>query len=388
MILALNLYVKICPSCFNRPGYMANSPLITLTAPALDGGIGRNVLNLIEAFHNQGCRTHLLIDKPKGPYFEQLHSATRVFRLNTSHSLSGIPLMVGYLWKHKPDVILTPNVRHTILSLNARRIAHSPTKLFVNVHNTYSKTFQNLRDAKKTKRINKIKSNYPRCNGIIPVSYGVAADLCSFTGLSPEMLTPIYNPVVTSRLERLAKETPSHPWFTDGEQPIVLSVSRLEKAKNLPLLIDAFEMVRNQLYCRLAIIGEGSQFKTIESRIQSSPFRDEILLLGHRKNPYKYMKHASLLTLSSSWEGFGNVLVEAMAVGTPVVSTDCPYGPREILEDGRYGALVPTNNADALAKAMVETLRSPPPPEHLKKAINRFRGEIIAQKYLSTFGIK
>ncbi len=366
---------------------MTDAPLITFTAPALDGGIGRNILNLTEAFHDLGCRTHLLIDKPRGPYLEQLHPSAKTFHLSTSHPLSGLPTMVRYLWRNKPDIILTPNVRHTMLLLNARRLTRSSTRLFVNVHNTYSKTFRKLSDAKRRKRIKKISTLYPHCDGIIPVSHGVAMDLCELTGLPPEMVTTIHNPVVTSRLEKLATETPSHPWFTDNKSPIILSVSRLEKAKNLPLLIDAFEMVRNQLCCRLAIIGMGSQYKTIESRVQASPFRSEILLLGHRKNPYKYMKHASLLVLSSSWEGFGNVLVEAMAVGTPVVSTNCPHGPREILDEGRLGPLVPINDATALADGILQALSSPIAATLLIGGAERFRDSIIAKKYLQLFGL-
>ncbi len=367
---------------------MTNSSLITLATPALDGGIGRNILNLADAFQSLGYRTHLLIDKPGGPYFDQLHPFVKVIHLPTSHPLSGIPRLCMYLLRHKPDVILTPNVRHTVLSLRARRLASPSTRIYTNVHNTYSKTFQYLSTQKRKKRIKKINTLYPHCNGIIPVSEGVAADLCEFTMIPKKLLTTIYNPVVTQKLEKLAREAVTHPWFLDNKQPIILSISRLEKQKNLPLLIDAFEQARQQIPCRLMLIGDGTQRDTIAARVHASRFRQDITLLGHQTNPYKYMRNASLFVLSSSWEGFGNTLVEAMATGTPVVSTDCLYGPREILDNGRYGSLVPVGNADALARAIIQTLQSPLPAKVLKQAVEQFRDITIAGKYLQVFGLK
>ena len=366
---------------------MINASLITLTTPALDGGIGRNIVNLTEAFHNFGCRVHLLIDKPKGPYLDLLHPAVKIFHLSTSHPISGILAMSKYLLQHKPDVILTPNVRHTALALRARRFVSHSTQIHVNVHNTYSKTFQNLSAQKRRKRIKKISALYPRCNGIIPVSNGVAEDLCSLTKLPQETLTTIYNPVVTRKLDELAAEPVEHPWFADNKRPIILGVSRIEKTKNLPLLVGAFEQVRQQLPCRLMLVGDGTQYATIETRTQASPFCEDITLVGHQNNPYNYMKNASLFVLSSSWEGFGNSLVEAMATGTPVVSTDCPNGPREILDNGRYGPLVPVDDETALARAMLKTLHSPLPAAILKQGVERFRDTVIARQYLQAFDL-
>ncbi len=366
---------------------MINASLVTLTTPALDGGIGRNMVNLADAFHNLGCRVHLLIDKPKGPYLEQLHPSVKVIRLPTSHPVAGVPAMGRYLLQHKPDAILTPNVRHTALALRTRRLVRHPMRIYVNVHNTYSKTFRSLSLRKREKRIGKINTLYPRCNGIIPVSRGVADDLCALTKVPRQLMTTIYNPVVTRKLEEMATKAVDHPWLKDNERPIILGVSRLEKAKNLPLLISAFEQVRQQLPCRLMLIGDGTQYATIEARARASRFSGDITLTGHQVNPYNYMKNASLFVLSSSWEGFGNSLVEAMATGTPVVSTDCPSGPREILDNGRYGQLVPVGNETSLARAMLETLRSPLPGSVLKQAAERFRDTEIAKQYLQLFGL-
>jgi len=310
-----------------------------------------------------------------------------VVHLPTSHPVAGIPAMGRYLLQHKPGVILTPNVRHTILTLRARRLASRSTRVYVNVHNTYSRTFQNLSAHKRQKRIKKISVLYPHCDGIIPVSRGVAEDLCALAKIPRGLLTTIYNPVVTRKLAELASEPVVHPWFMDNKQPVILGVSRLEKTKNLPLLVSAFEQVRQQLPCRLMLIGDGTQYADIEARARTSRFSEDITLTGHQINPYKYMKNASLFVLSSSWEGFGNSLVEAMATGTPVVSTDCPNGPREILDNGRYGPLVPVQDEASLAKAILDTLRSPLPGAVLKQATERFRDTEIARQYLHVFGL-
>ncbi len=367
---------------------MINASLITLTTPALDGGIGRNIVNLADAFHNLGCHVHLLIDKPKGPYLEQLHPSVKVIHLSTSHPVAGIPVMGRYLLQHKPDVVLTPNVRQTTLALRARRLIRRSTRVYANAHNTYSRTFQNLYIHKRQKRIKKINALYPHCDGIIPVVRGVAEDLCTLAKVPRELLTTIYYPVVTRKLAELPAEPAVHPWFTDNKRSIILSVSRLEKTKNLPLLIGAFEQVRRQMPCRLMLIGDGTQCAAIEARTQTYRFSKDIALTGHQINPYNYMKNASLFALSSSREGFGNSLVEAMAVGTPVVSTDCPHGPREILDNGRYGPLVPVDDPEALAQGMLHALHSPLPATVLQQAAERFRDLVITRKYLLTFGLE
>jgi glycosyltransferase involved in cell wall biosynthesis len=166
---------------------------------------------------------------------------------------------------------------------------------------------------------------------------------------------------------------------------VIISVGRLDIAKNFPLLIAAFDRVRAALDSRLVIIGEGSQRPLLEQRIQSSPYARDIALLGQQTNPFAYLKRAAIFALSSSWEGFGNVLVEAMATGTPVVATDCPNGPREILDSGRLGQLVPMDDSEALARAIIDTLRSPIAAETLRQATIPYHADAVAQHYLQTF---
>ncbi|MBN2720894.1 MAG: glycosyltransferase [Proteobacteria bacterium] len=363
------------------------APLITLTTPALGGGIGRNLVNLSNEFFSLGYRVHIVSDSLEGPFFDLLREGIGVYRLRTSHPLGGLSQFSWYLYCHKPKIILTPVVRHTILALRGKHITGSEARIFAQVHNTYSQTFALLKESKRKKRIRLLKKYYPRCERIIAVSKGTAKDFISLTGIPKEKIVALHNPMTTDDITLLAEEDPGHPWFAGSSPPVILGVGRLTTAKNFSLLIRAFEMVRSQRPCRLLILGDGHLRGTLEEQAASSPFRDDISLAGSRINPFAFMRRAAVFVMSSSWEGFGNVLVEAMATGTPVVSTDCPHGPREILDNGKYGPLVPTEEPGLLAKAILDQLSNPTPPDVLREGAQRFNARTIAKNYLEVFGL-
>lgn len=364
------------------------NPLISLTANSLDGGIGRNLINLSNSFIKLGCRVELLTETSSNYYKNAIHPSVSLYNLKTTHPVSGIVQLAKHLITRRPAVILTPILRHTILTIRARRITCIPFKIFTNIHNTYSKAYWGLPEKKFSSRIRKFRKYYTRCDGRIAVSRGVAEDFSNLTSIPISSIRTIYNPIVSEELLQQAAEPINHPWFSNGEPPLILSVGRLEPQKNFPLLIEAFEILRGGgTSCRLMILGDGSLKTVLEKRIQSSPFKTDICLYGHCDNPFSFMKHSSIMVLSSSWEGFGNVLVEAMAVGTPVLSTDCPHGPREILEDGKLGALVPPGDPVALARATLHNLQNPVPSETLKTASARFEAGTVARAYLKAFGI-
>jgi glycosyltransferase involved in cell wall biosynthesis len=177
-------------------------------------------------------------------------------------------------------------------------------------------------------------------------------------------------------------ETPSHPWLKNKETPILLGVGRLTKAKNFPLLIKATSLVIKKTPVRLIILGEGSDQAKINKLIKKLGLQQIISMPGFVKNPYSYMRRSSVFVLSSLWEGFGNVIVEALATSTPVVSTDCPNGPREILENGKYGTLVPIGDPYKMANAILSTIRSSQKVTHLN--IDKFESKHIAGLYISS----
>ncbi|ELZ36066.1 glycosyl transferase family protein [Halorubrum saccharovorum DSM 1137] len=197
-------------------------------------------------------------------------------------------------------------------------------------------------------------------------------------------MTVIHNPAYSKGISEKATERVSHPWFQSDEPPVILGVGSLTPQKDFPTLVRAFNRLRSQQDARLVILGEGDRREELESLIQRYGIGDSVDLPGFVDNPFKYMKQADVFVLSSRWEGFGNVIVEAMACGTPIVSTNCPSGPAEILQNGKYGQLVRTGDPEALAAAVQATLAEPPAPDPLIERAKEFSVERVADKYLAT----
>ncbi len=360
---------------------------IVFLAPTLDGGIGRNLVNLAEGFLQLGQQVDILLENAEGTYAAQMPDAVAVRCLRTTHSWLGVPALASYLRVRRPQALVTSNVRLTVLALRARRFGGGAVRVYANVHNTYSRKYASLKRDKWTRRLAKIRTYYRRCDGVIAVSEGVAGDIADLAQMAPERIITIYNPLNLAQVRERAEDSAHHPWLVGRDRPVVVAVGRLDRAKNFPLLIEAFEQLRRQRPARLLIVGDGEEKEALQERVLRSPCAEDIELVGHRDNPYPYMRAADLFVMSSSWEGFGNVLIEAMCLGTPIVATDCPHGPREILEDGRLGCLVPVEDAPALAAAMQQTLEGSVSAATLREAAMRFDSERIAGAYLRAMGI-
>jgi glycosyltransferase involved in cell wall biosynthesis len=195
----------------------------------------------------------------------------------------------------------------------------------------------------------------------------VREDMAQVTGIPRERITVIFNPsVVGTEVAEKARAPLDHPWFELGQPPVLVAVGRLQEQKDYPTMIRAFAQVRQARPVRLLILGEGKERPVLEAQIEELGLQEDVSLPGFVTNPYAYLARASLFVLSSRWEGLPTVLIEALCCSTPVVSTDCPSGPREILQGGKYGRLVPVGDAEALARAITAALdeqRTSPPPE-------------------------
>jgi glycosyltransferase involved in cell wall biosynthesis len=360
---------------------------ITLTAPVLEGGIGQNLVNLAASWRERGIEVDLILDHRREALMPDIPSGMTVIESGGSHALFKAPWLARYLRRRAPAVILTPVPRHTAWALRARRLSRVPVVVAANVHQDYLACGERLRPGKRRRRDAQLSRDYRRCDAVIPVSRGVARSFSRLTGIDEARLTPIPNPVLTPALAARAREPVDHPWFGDGGPPIVIWVGRLEYQKNVDLLIEAFGRLRADTPCRLAIVGTGAEEASLMALARASPQRDSIAFLGHQANPYRFIGRSAVLALCSRWEGFGNVLVEAMALGTAVVSTACPSGPDEILDDGRLGPLVPVGDAAALAAGIRQCLLSPVPPATLIAAAQHYRADLVAGRYLELFSV-
>jgi glycosyltransferase involved in cell wall biosynthesis len=222
---------------------------------------------------------------------------------------------------------------------------------------------------------------YPWADGIVAVSNGVADDYVHTTGIQSNRISIIYNPVITPALYKKAHEPFEHPWLTPKEPPVILSVGRLTEQKDYSTLIRAFAKVREKRPARLLILGEGELRKDLESLMRKLHLENDMALPGFVKNPYQYMAKASVFALSSKWEGLPTVLIEALAIGIPVVSTNCKSGPDEILRNGRLGKLVPVGEVMALADAISESL-SKSKPNIRCETLEQFERSWAIEEYL------
>lgn len=359
-----------------------NIPRIAFLEDGLEGGIGRVIVNLANALHRAGIGVDALLKHLRGQYVDQLDPGVRVLRIPTYHRYSGVPQLMRYVWQTPVNALIVPSERLAAIALAARRVSRQQPNIIGCVHNIDHAWLRETRSASDHKRLNRFWRSYCRCDRVVCVSDELRRRVVQETGLPDELTTTIYNPIITDEMFRLADEPLEHAWFLSDAPPVILGAGRLEYNKDFHTLITAFAGVRRDLNCRLVILGEGSQRRDLENLIASLQLQADAQLVGEVRNPYAYMRRAAVFALSSVHEGLGNVLVEALALGTPAVSTACPYGPSEILGHGRYGALVPVGDADALAAAMRAALEAETHSTIPEAAIQPFTVETSMRRYL------
>jgi glycosyltransferase involved in cell wall biosynthesis len=334
---------------------------IALYLPSLaGGGAERVVINLAHAFADRGVRVDLVLDRTDGDYHEAVDiRRVRLVPLGAGKTVLALPKLYRYLCREKPDVLLSALVQNNINAGLCKRLAGwwLKTRIFLSDHSTISVELD--RKYSPLKRIvNKtlMRLSYPAADGIITVSQGVAGDLQRLLGLKRQPLV-IGNPVLPSDYREKFNHVIDKQELLSLSRPVVLAVGRLTPAKAYDVLLDAFaHFLKVKPSATLVILGQGELLPALRAQAESLGIASSVVFTGFSSNVYAYYRWADLFVLSSRWEGFGNVLVEAMASGVPVVSTDCPYGPADILDGGRYGILVPPENPPALAAGMEEGL--------------------------------
>ncbi len=346
------------------------------------GGVERIILTLAGGLAALGCAVDLVVVKASGLKPADIPPGVTLRPLNARHTFASLPKLVSYLRKRRPDGLLAAKDRANQVALVAKAVSGVPTRLVVRMGTTTSAALGHGGWIKGMAWNLPIRLLYPLADGIVAVSQGVAADLAAITRLPLSRFKVIPNPVVSERLSRMAGEPVNHPWFQEGEPPVFLGAGRLTRQKDFHTLIRAFALVQKLVPSRLVILGEGGDSAALLGLAESLGVRKQVDLPGFVKNPYPFMAKAAVFVLSSIWEGSPNVLTEAMALGTSIVATDCPSGPREILGKDLHGQLVPMGDASAMARAMKETLLNPPPKEILIRAVDEYRVERSCIRYL------
>jgi len=358
---------------------MAERPGLAILALSFDdGGVERSLVQLALGLVRLGIGVDLLAGNRASPYLPELDGPARVLHPPATAFLRVLPWLLHYLREERPRVLLSAKEPASRAALWAavllwRRFSRragvrvvfqavTPVSVQLGERNPLSRVLLGW----VTRRL------YRAADQVIAVSPGVARDLEAFAGLPADSVAVVPNPIVSPALAALASAPPDHPWLREKDRPVILAVGRLARTKDFPTLLRAFDLLRQRRPARLVILGEGRQRQRLERMIASLGIGADVVLHGFRANPYADMAAADVLALSSRREGFGNVLIEAMALGTPAVATDCPYGPREALDGGRYGTLVPVGDHTALAQALEHVLDASPDAALLREGAARY----------------
>jgi glycosyltransferase involved in cell wall biosynthesis len=350
--------------------------------PGMDpGGVELVFAMLSGSFTRRGHRVSLVLDNASGPNLAHVSPEVRVVDLKVPRIRYAPFRLARFLRRERPDVLLSAMDITNVVAVLAARLAGRPERVVVSIRDLWS-----IRLAKAaTWQERSLRWIGPwahrRAAAVIAVSDYVADDLAAAAEVPRGRIFRIYNPVLPD-IHRRAAEPLDDPLFVTGAPPVILGIGRLEEQKDFPSLIRAFAILRRSTDARLVILGDGSLRSELVALAASLGVGDSVSLPGFARNPYPYLRKAAVFALSSAWEAFGVVVVEALALGAPVVSTDCPGGPAEILDHGRFGRLVPVGRPELMATAIRQTLADPPDRADLQARAASFDLESTASAYL------
>lgn len=332
---------------------------ICIFLPSLTGGGAERVMvSLANGFSASGRQVTMVLGNCSGPFHGEVASSVELVDLKRQHVSLALPKLASVLSRKRPDVLLSGLHVANLVALLASEMARPSVPVVVSEHSSLKHILDSRTKLRRSILWGALRTLYPRAARVVTVSHGSAKGLRRLFAAKPLSVEAIPNPIDIGNVRANAGDRET----ALPDEPLIVAVGRLAPEKRFDDLIRAFAIVRNNVPCRLQILGDGPERRRLEAIGDQLGLSEELSLPGFCKNPFPLIQRASVLVVSSDREGFGNVLVEAMALGTPIVSTNCPHGPSEILEDGRWGYLVPVGDIDALASAIVKTLHLQPVP--------------------------
>jgi glycosyltransferase involved in cell wall biosynthesis len=382
------------------------------------GGMERSMLRLAEAFLERGLAVDFVVGQAKGELLQDVPADARVIELAKRSvfaarpyglvadpsafalllrpkSMLGmlkplvrrLPPLVAYLRASRPDAILAAEPRYNVIAVWGRQLSGLRSRVVISERIQVSRHASFGGPWGEPGLHGLLRRAYLGADAIVAVSDGVADDLAAHGGIPRNRITTVYNPVVGPDLVAKAQERPDHPWFAPGAPPVILAAGRLDPQKDFATLMRAFAQVRQGRSARLMILGAANpanlayaeELRALPGILRVEP---DVALPGFVDNPFAFMAHAAVFVLSSLYEGLPGVLIQALACGCPVVSTDCLSGPAEVLDHGRFGPLVPVGAVAALARAIEHVLDDPIPSERLRDRAELFSVQRSADAYL------
>jgi glycosyltransferase involved in cell wall biosynthesis len=344
------------------------------------------MLYVAQGFVKHKFKADIVLQRVEGPDLSRITDDLRIIDLNAGRTVLALIPLIRYLRKEKPQVIISAMMYANVIAIIAKKLARVDTRVIVSEHTTISYAVRNSITLRGRFLPLLARLLYPMSDAIVAVSEGVADDLARAIRLPRGNMHVLYNPVVTPDLDEMIKEPLDHPWFQPGEPPVILGTGRLTHQKDFPTLLRAFAIVGTEQAARLVILGEGRDRSNLQALTKELHIEGCVDMPGFVGNPYKYMAHAAVFVLSSKYEGLPTVLIEALSCGAKVVSTDCESGPREILQGGKYGKLVPVGDVEALANAILRALENRTTlPVSRSEALLPFTLDTAVRKYIQLF---
>lgn len=328
------------------------------------------MVTIVNELYKRGWSVDLVVGSAIGPIKKQIKSEVNVVELGFTSTSKGLWRLIRYIRKRRPEILFSTITHVNILATLATRLSGTKTKVILREATTPSKAFANLGSAMK-RNIRLSKLIYPWADAFVAVSEGVKQDLIHFCKIKPDKIECIYNPVVSDELFQKAQEQPTHKWLNKNKDyKVILGAGRFAIPKDFVTLIRAFDIVRKKINTRLIIIGNQqadiNEYNIIKEEVSQLGLEELVDFPGFQSNPFVYFKAVDVYVLSSIHEGLPSVLIQALACGTPVVSTNCASGIKEILGEEKYGFIVPIKQPQSLANAIVNQLLSPMPDKTMR----------------------
>ncbi len=323
------------------------------------GGAERVMLNLANEYVKHGYKVDLVLARKQGDYLRDVDSGIRIIDLEATRFWTYFLPLIKYFRSEKPDVMLSATTILNLLAIMTKGLSRAKTHLVVSEHIDIL-SFANTGALQRSSVVKRfIGFLYPKADQIVAVSNGAAQSLSEFSGVPITKIKAIYNGVIDQHKIDLAKEKNDHPWFgpSQADEPVIVAVGRLQAQKDYPMLLKSFALVCEQRKAKLIILGEGELREELQNLAHELNISEHLSLHGFESNPFKFFANADVFALSSQYEGLPTVLIEALACGCPVVSTNCPSGPEEILEQGKFGALVKVGDERGFADALLAVLK-------------------------------
>lgn len=324
------------------------------------GGAERMILNILQHLDPDKFEVYLVLFEQEGIHLNFLPPHVNKIFFNRKGKMSYIKIILTVSYKLfsglKPDIVVSFMILPNILTLVSSLLSFIKPKIVISIRNNPKMDFINQR----FRTIKKILmySLYPFANHMIVVSEGVKKSLVKYFKFNEDKIKVVYNGVNIDSIEKLAREKPDDIRFDPkGSCYYVTACGRLNYQKGFPYLIKAFSRIANRIKAKLFIIGEGEERESLTTLIKNLNMENMIFLTGYKANPFQYIARSDIFVLSSLFEGFPNIIGETMVCGTPIISTDCPFGPDEIIEHGINGILIPPRNIDILADTLLTLLK-------------------------------